>query len=413
MSRRPRFLATQSDERLAQLASTGHEHAFAVIVERYHTELLLQARRFRWEGDAEDLLQQTLLDAFAAFRSGAEVRHLRGWLHQILRHNASRARNRQGSEARVESDIACTESVEEVVQRRLLARQVLTELAALPEGQRNAILATAVQGHKRAAVAGSMGVSEGAVRQLMHRARVTLRRGVAAVTPYPLARWIETVNGPAVSDRTPDISTGLGAASAGGIAVKLGAIASAGVLAAGVVASDLNGHHVSRTSVSHRPSEPRSPAGRTPRVARTAGLAGGPVLVDRRPAVEPVLRVTRPAPASRRQGGGGGSGGGGGHSESSRGGPGPAESSGSRSPDGSGSSDGSSDSHGSGSPGGPGPSSGSGGPSSPDHSSDSGSPGGPGPSSDSGSPDGSSRRSGSGSSGGSKGSDGSSDSHGG
>ena len=34
---------------------------------------------------AEDIVQQAFLGALAALRSGAEVRHLRGWLHQILR----------------------------------------------------------------------------------------------------------------------------------------------------------------------------------------------------------------------------------------------------------------------------------------------------------------------------------------
>ena len=72
------FLSSQPDERLVSLARAGSEPAFVVIVERYRPELYAFAHRLSSEGTGEDIVQQAFLSAFAALRSGAEVRHLRG-----------------------------------------------------------------------------------------------------------------------------------------------------------------------------------------------------------------------------------------------------------------------------------------------------------------------------------------------
>jgi Sigma-70 region 2 len=82
------FLRAQSDERLVNLSRAGHDRAFAVIVNRYRRELLAFARRQTSDGRAEDIVQQSLLNAFAALHTGKEVKHLRGWLYQIVRNTA-------------------------------------------------------------------------------------------------------------------------------------------------------------------------------------------------------------------------------------------------------------------------------------------------------------------------------------
>ncbi|MDQ6840938.1 MAG: hypothetical protein M3025_00740, partial [Actinomycetota bacterium] len=85
-----RLLSSQSDERLVELARSGHKRALAAIVERYRNELLFGARRLSSDKRAEDMVQQTFLNVFVALESGTEVRHLRGWLHQVLRNTAIR-----------------------------------------------------------------------------------------------------------------------------------------------------------------------------------------------------------------------------------------------------------------------------------------------------------------------------------
>jgi RNA polymerase sigma factor (sigma-70 family) len=241
------FLRSQSDERLVTLAQAGHERAFAVIVERYRRELQAFARGRNSDGRAEDIVQQAFLGAFAALQSGADVGHLRGWLYRIVRNEAIKA---QASTIHVPLDdvAACGEPLEDVVQRRAIALSALSELNGLPSRQREALVETALRGSSRADVARTMGLSEGAVRQLVHRARNAVRTAVTGLTPYPLAQLFAGSGSGAASDA----SVAAGAASAGGVAVKLGAVLASGVVATGIATVQI--------SHSSHPAPPRASA---------------------------------------------------------------------------------------------------------------------------------------------------------
>lgn len=221
------FLSSQSDERLVALACAGHDRAFAAIVERYRGELHAHARRLSSDGRAEDIVQQTFLSAFSALRSGTEVSHLRGWLYQIVRNAAARIHGPR--DASLDQVSLTGDPLEDVVQERVLALSALSEVGRLPDRQRQALVGT-VQGHRRAEIARSMGLSEGAVRQLVHRARMSVRAAVTAVTPYPLLRWLTGRSG-----GSAEVVLATGAASAGGATLKLGALLASGVIAGGIV----------------------------------------------------------------------------------------------------------------------------------------------------------------------------------
>src|SRR4029079_13818355 len=96
-----------------------------------------------------------------------------------------------------------------------VVRQTLTGLAALPERQRAALLQIAVEGRSQEEGARELGVSEGAVRQLVHRARLTLRAAATAVVPLPLAQWAAAAGssgaGPPSADRIAELIPGGGA----------------------------------------------------------------------------------------------------------------------------------------------------------------------------------------------------------
>ena len=297
------LLTSQSDERLVALARAGHERAFAVIVERYRPELHAFARRLSADGNGEDVLQQAFLGAFVALRSGAEVEHLRGWLYRIVRNAA--ARSRTPVCVQLDGAIAGLAAVEDVVEQRALALDALAALARLPSRQREAILGTALDGRARAEVASSMGLSDGAVRQLIHRARAKLRTAVTAVTPWPLVRWI--CGGPSGGGNAVEAAAGAGAAAAssgGFVGLKLGVVLASGAIATGVAAVDIHG--------SGRPSESKpsvraaAPAGHRhaagPRVhaVELAAVAPAPAVVTRREARPVVYRA--PARSSRSSG---------------------------------------------------------------------------------------------------------------
>jgi RNA polymerase sigma factor (sigma-70 family) len=171
----------------------------------------------------EDIVQQSLLNAFAALHTGKEVKHLRGWLYQIVRNTACGAAE-QPTVALHES-FGAGEPLERIVEQRMVAREVLAAVSNLPDRQREALVGSAWHEQPGAALAETMGLSEGALRQLVHRARGAVRTAVSAITPYPLIRSLAGGGG------APELAAGAGGAAAGGLALKVGAVALTAVLA--------------------------------------------------------------------------------------------------------------------------------------------------------------------------------------
>jgi RNA polymerase sigma factor (sigma-70 family) len=231
------LLRTQSDARLAALARDGHERAYEAIVERYRRELLRHAQRVVGEARAEDVLQHALLAAWAALRRGDEVRDLRPWLQRIV-HNTSLNALRGGRDeyAELRESMQVGDAPEDEIERRAIVRDTLTALAALPERQREALLRVAVQGRSQEEVAEDFGLSHGAVRQLVHRARTTLRAAATAVTPLPLASWLASFGaraGEPAGARIAELASDTGSAGLASALAKAGVVV---VLAGGAAA---------------------------------------------------------------------------------------------------------------------------------------------------------------------------------
>ena len=249
------FLSSQSDQRLVRLAQAGHQQAFAVIVERYRRELVRFAARLCPDGHGEDIVQQTFLSAFAALQSGTEVTHLRGWLYTILRRQAARAAEPAHAPAELLEMATAGPALEEAVGDRMLAIDTLSEIGQLPDRQRTALVATALEGRSRAEVAGLLGLSEGAVRQLVHRARAAVRGAVTAITPFPLLRWVVSRQSSGSDWTTAELVAGAGGASGAAVAIKIGAVMAVGLGVAGAVAVRPQAGH------RHAPAAIRGPSG--------------------------------------------------------------------------------------------------------------------------------------------------------
>ncbi|MEA2253096.1 MAG: hypothetical protein QOG70_3338 [Solirubrobacteraceae bacterium] len=73
----------------------------------------------------------------------------------------------------------------------------------------------------------SLGVTEGAVRQLVHRGRARLRQAAAGVVPVPLLRWLA-----GAAERAGRVDE-----AAGGVAVATGTVAAGAKIAAAVLAA--------------------------------------------------------------------------------------------------------------------------------------------------------------------------------
>jgi RNA polymerase sigma factor (sigma-70 family) len=231
-------LRTQSDERLAALAATGHDRAFEAIVERYRRPLSRYLQRLLSEPLAEDVLQATFVHAWQALGSGAAVRELRPWLYRIAHNQAVNALRVAAAALPPGSQPPVAASAEGEVERREELRLALNGIVALPDRQRAALVAVAVDDRSHADVAAELGLTDGALRQLLMRARTSLRAAVTALTPYPLVAWLSS-GSEVTAARVTEVAAGAGGI---GMAVKAGAtVLAAGALAVG--AHDLRDEH--------------------------------------------------------------------------------------------------------------------------------------------------------------------------
>jgi len=221
-----RFLQTQPDQRLVELARAGHERAFEALVRRYRGPLLAYCRRLASRGASpEDILQQGLLQAWRALNGGAEVRDARAWLYRIV-HNVAISALRSSGELPEGVVPEAGPGVEQLVEQRMAAREALAGLAALPELQRRVMVSTALDGASHEEIAAALGLSSGSVRGLIYRARSTLRAAAAAVIPTPVIEWALGDAGATSAGLAGAGSAGLGALILkGGTIIALGAVA--------------------------------------------------------------------------------------------------------------------------------------------------------------------------------------------
>lgn len=242
-----RLLSAQSDQRLAALAEEGHERAFEALVHRYRRPLLRYCQRMQLsDARAEDVLQQAFLQAWMAFARGTKVREVRPWLYRIV-HNAAVNAMRGPADGHSELTEAMQAKAalagESELQRKMAVHEALADVAALPQMQQQAIFLTAVDGQSHDEVASVLGVSEGALRGLLYRARASLRSAAAALTPPPLLEWAArgADNAGPTAERIAELSAGGGAAGMAGLLLKGAVVAvTAGAVATG--ASVVNSH---------------------------------------------------------------------------------------------------------------------------------------------------------------------------
>jgi RNA polymerase sigma factor (sigma-70 family) len=228
----PPLLRLQSDERLARLSAAGAGGAFDVLVERYRPALVRVCTRILPEAEAEDAAQQGLINAHQALRRNGPPQRFEPWLHRIAVNAALKELRRFPEELPLDEErINGVEQPPERQERRERLREVVAAVSALPAGQRRALLLRELEGRSHVEIARSLGLTPGAVRQLIHRARSGVRSAVSALTPYGLLLRLTADNG----ENPSRLAELLGGGVAGGAAAKTVAAA----LVAGGVAGGI------------------------------------------------------------------------------------------------------------------------------------------------------------------------------
>jgi RNA polymerase sigma factor (sigma-70 family) len=245
-------LRVQPDGRLVKLVRSGSEPAFEEIVRRYGSALQRYAGAIVTRQRAEDVTQDAFSKAFVALRDSDKEIKLRPWLYRIVRNTAlNELRDSPPQAAELDDRAVGGEEPADTIERREKVEALMAGLAALPEPQRAAIVMRELEGLSHEQIAKSLGISGGAVRQSIYRARTALRDGVGILVPLPLLRALAMSGG-------PDAATG---AAAGGAGLGLGLAAKAGVatlLVAGAGAAGVAVQHHRHATALDTPGTSRS-----------------------------------------------------------------------------------------------------------------------------------------------------------
>ncbi len=172
-----RRLVKLADEQLVVLVRRGDQSAFEELFDRHSAGVLSFCRRFlcsREEG--EDALQHTFLAAYQAIRErGVEPRALRPWLYTIAR-NRCLSVLRSPREAALPQDqknVAAAEQTADRVELQAEVRELLRDVANLPEQQRAALLLSEVCAFSHAQIAPIVDCRRENVKSLVFQARVS------------------------------------------------------------------------------------------------------------------------------------------------------------------------------------------------------------------------------------------------
>jgi RNA polymerase sigma factor (sigma-70 family) len=231
-------LRAQPDRRLVDLVRDGYDAAFEEIVRRYRRPLDRFAAAIVG-GRSEDVTQDAFSKALPALRGSEAEIELRPWLYRIVRNTAlNDLRDNPAVTEELSETLAGARSAAAEVEAREELTDLMERLRALPEPQRAALVMRELEGLSHEEIAAALGVSGGAARQAIYRARATLRNGLGLLLPLPLLRTLAEGGGGEAA------AGAAGGAFLGGAAAKVGVatVLVAGAAGAGVAVEQRSGH---------------------------------------------------------------------------------------------------------------------------------------------------------------------------
>jgi RNA polymerase sigma-70 factor (ECF subfamily) len=175
-----------SDEQIVGQILDGHTGLFEILMRRHNERIYRAARAIvREEREAEDVMQQAYVNAYAHLRQFDGRAKFSTWLTRIAVHEALSRARKQG---RYQSlDDQHDEAVTPInpypdPERRAFAAELGRVLEAaidrLPDGSREVFMLRQVEGLSTAETAEALDISEDVVKTRLSRARGSLRRAL-------------------------------------------------------------------------------------------------------------------------------------------------------------------------------------------------------------------------------------------
>ena len=180
--------ATLTDEQVVGHVLTGQTALFEILMRRHNERLYRVARAIvRDDSEAEDVMQQAYLNAYANLRQFAGKARFATWLTRIAVNESLARAHRRGQYEPYEDDLSnvepfMAEQSQHDPERQAFSGELRTLLEwaidRLPDGTREVFVLREVEGLSTAEVADALGVSEDVVKTRLSRAKSALRRAV-------------------------------------------------------------------------------------------------------------------------------------------------------------------------------------------------------------------------------------------
>ncbi len=190
----PTSIEPATDEVLAGLARDGDDGAFEELVNRNQERVYRLALRLTGSpADAEDVLQDTFLQVHRNLDGFRGDSRFTTWLYRVTTNAALmllRARNRRrtdsldehlpafengGRLAVEDGDYGLAARADQLIERRQLGDRIIAALEQLDDSYRTVFVLRDLEELSTEEVADLLGMTPGAVRQRLHRARLMLR----------------------------------------------------------------------------------------------------------------------------------------------------------------------------------------------------------------------------------------------
>jgi RNA polymerase sigma factor (sigma-70 family) len=174
-----------SDAALIDRIREGDERAFEQLYDRHAAALYAYCMRMlHSRDDAEDAVQQVLLNAFKSLTHDTTAIELRPWLFRIAHNHCVSVWRRRHEVATDDVDaVSAAEDPEHSFETRRVALDALHDLSFLPEQQRTALLLASIQKLPHEEIAQILGCPTAKVKSLVFRAsRALAERRLARET---------------------------------------------------------------------------------------------------------------------------------------------------------------------------------------------------------------------------------------
>jgi RNA polymerase sigma-70 factor (ECF subfamily) len=180
--------ADLSDQDVIAQVLGGQSGAFELLMRRYNERVYRAARSIvRDDREAEDVMQQAYLNAFAHLRQFNGSARFSTWLTRIAINEAlarirKQSRHEEFDEERHDAEQLMSRAPFESPEQQAFAHELRTLLESaidrLPDGMREVFVLREVEGLSTAEVAACLDVSEDVVKTRLSRGRAALRRSL-------------------------------------------------------------------------------------------------------------------------------------------------------------------------------------------------------------------------------------------